>query len=310
MGNTIPFVFMQIRLRIILIFFGILLAVCCSQFVFSENQQLTFMLVTFLLFGVPHGSLDLFIDANSGRYEENRIVFIRYVATVAAYGILWYLLPEYALILFILITAFHFGEIDWIGNYTGLKHKWKYFLLGFCWILFLLSSHIQEAINIFDAITRRLVDKSIFIDFAHYAYFASIVVMFALYVFLYFNRKVSFPHPRLYYFSLLQQAFLFLLSSAMPLWFFFAFYFGIWHSVLSLDKIRIHMKKVNTLQEWFKLLKLAMPFSVLAWIGIVYFILLTSRMDDKPQMLSIVFIGLSVLTLPHLQIFTKLNSSK
>jgi Brp/Blh family beta-carotene 15,15'-monooxygenase len=265
------------------------------------------MLITFLIFGVPHGSLDLFIEGGMDEKKDKRKVFFRYVATVAVYGLVWYVLPEFALIVFIMITAFHFGEIDWVGEGSKLLNKSKYFVLGMCWILFLLSSHLQEALNVFDAITRRQVEKTVFIDLAQSAYVFSIAGMLGMFVFLYFDRRNAYSDPRLFYFALIQHLFLFILSNVMPLWFFFAFYFGIWHSVLSLDKIRKYIGMGNTLPQWMKLIKLSLPFSVLAWIGIVYFILLTSKMDDKAGMLSIVFIGLSVLTLPHLQIFTKLN---
>jgi uncharacterized membrane protein len=50
-----------------------------------------------------------------------------------------------------------------------------------------------------------------------------------------------------------------------------------------------------------------MPFSAMAWIGILYFIFLTVKSTDPTGMLSLVFIGLAVLTVPHLQVFTKLN---
>jgi uncharacterized membrane protein len=77
--------------------------------------------------------------------------------------------------------------------------------------------------------------------------------------------------------------------------------------VLSLDKIRAHFKLQSNWHDWSFLLKKAMPFSAMAWIGILYFIFLTVKSTDPSGMLSLVFIGLAVLTVPHLQVFTKLN---
>jgi hypothetical protein len=93
----------------------------------------------------------------------------------------------------------------------------------------------------------------------------------------------------------------------MPLWLSFAFYFGFWHSLLSFDKIRINFKIPNTLKGWGGLLFKAAPFSIMAWFGFAYITFLTLNSKDSSGVFTLLFISLSVLALPHLQVFTKLK---
>ena len=108
----------------------------------------------------------------------------------------------------------------------------------------------------------------------------------------------------------MQTAILLALAMTTPLWIFFGFYFGIWHSLLSLDKIRTCFGLKFTLSDWLQLLKKALPFSVMTWIGILYFIFLTQKSSDANGILSLVFIGLAVLTGPHLLVFTKMSKKQ
>lgn len=299
---------MQIVMRAWLLLAGALLMLAGQRILMHEREQVIFMVLSFVLFGIPHGALDLFIEKGLDGRMDLRKVFFRYVLMAALYIGLWYFNPPVALIIFILITAFHFGEIDWMGRRDGATRKLFYFLTGLCWILFLLSHHLEEALGIFDAITRRAVSKNLFSSFAGFLMPASLTGLVLLTAFSFFFRNALFLRSRHWYLVLAQQAALLLMALYTPLWIFFAFYFGIWHSLLSLDKIRSHFRLGNTLHDWLFLLRKALPFSVLAWLGILYFILLTSRIDDASGMLSLVFVGLAVLTVPHLHVFARLGN--
>jgi Brp/Blh family beta-carotene 15,15'-monooxygenase len=298
---------MQFPLRFSLLLLGVLISILSNFFFVEERFQLVFMIIAFILLGVPHGALDIYIEAGIDDKKDNRKIFIRYVIQAGLYIFLWFWQPAIALFIFILITAFHFGEIDWIGYASDRIKKIIYFLLGLCWIIFLLSLHVKTALNIFDSITRNQVTTDDFLKWANFLYPVSIAGMILIFGFLFINRVTYFLRPQHWWIAILQQTLLFIMAHFTPLWIFFTFYFGIWHSILSLDKIRAHLKLDADWKDWLFLLKKAMPFSVMAWIGILYFIFLTVKSTDTAGMLSLVFIGLAVLTVPHLQVFTKLN---
>lgn len=302
-----PFFTMQLSLRLLLLLAGIVFCALGQWLPLAEKSQLIIMIATFLLLGIPHGALDVYIEGGLNQENDHRKIFLRYVFTAVLYIALWYWQPGLALLIFILITAFHFGEIDWIGNTNDQQKKLAYFLLGLCWIILLLSHHLSTALGVFESITRNQINESRFLAWGKILYPISLVCMFLVYGYLFYQRRKYFSWTQYWYIAIFQQGVLLILAHLTPLWIFFAFYFGIWHSVLSLDKIRSHFKLNSSIQDWAFLLKKAMPFSAMAWIGILYFIFLTVKSTDPTGMLSLVFIGLAVLTIPHLQVFTKLN---
>ena len=63
----------------------------------------------------------------------------------------------------------------------------------------------------------------------------------------------------------------------------------------------------NSLIGWKKLLAKAMPYAVVAWTGILVFIYFSLGAWTIKEVLPLLFIGIAVLALPHLQVFTKIK---
>jgi uncharacterized membrane protein len=63
----------------------------------------------------------------------------------------------------------------------------------------------------------------------------------------------------------------------------------------------------NNFTGWKDLLIKAAPFSIMAWFGFAYITLSTLNSKDASGIFTLLFISLSVLALPHLQIFTKIK---
>jgi Brp/Blh family beta-carotene 15,15'-monooxygenase len=299
---------MQIKLRGYLLLFALVLFIVDTICQFSINTQISFLIFILILFGVPHGALDLYIDQHLHPSEKGQKIFlIKYLGNILAYALVWYFFPIIALIIFILITAFHFGEIDWMGNTHHLTHKIIYTLLGFSWILFMLTKNINFALDVFLTMGRSGIKKEEIIALAHTLYPYTIASILILHSLLFFFKNYFFEKNSLYYYSLLQAGVLISFVLFMPLWLSFAFYFGFWHSLLSFDKIRINFEIPNTLKGWGGLLFKAAPFSIMAWFGFAYITFLTLNSKDSSGVFTLLFISLSVLALPHLQVFTKLK---
>jgi Brp/Blh family beta-carotene 15,15'-monooxygenase len=236
-----------------------------------------------------------------------KLFLLKYIGNIIAYAIIWYLFPIAALVIFILITAFHFGEIDWMGKSNLLIHKIAYTLLGFFWILFMLTKNINFALDVFLTMGRSNIKKESIISLAQTLYPFTILSILILYFLLFLFKNFFFEKQQLFYYSLIQVAILLCFVLYMPLWLSFAFYFGFWHSLLSFDKIRINFRIPNTIAGWSGLLLKAAPFSVMAWFGFAYITFLTINSKDSSGVFTLLFISLSVLALPHLQVFTKLK---
>jgi len=299
---------MQIKLRLYLLLFALFLFLIDFFFVLNNSTQISFLIAVLILFGVPHGALDLYIDQHLHKSESNQKIFLlKYIANIIAYAVVWYFFPVAALVIFILITAYHFGEIDWLGRTDNGIQKMAYSVIGLLWILLLLSKNINFALQIFIRMERSAFNESQWTRLAHTIFPITLIGLALVYIILFFFKDYFFSKNKYFYYSLLQQIVLIIFAFYMPLWLCFAFYFGFWHSLLSFDKIRITFNMPNNFIGWKNLLIKAAPFSIMAWFGFVYITFLTLNSKDASGIFTLLFISLSVLALPHLQIFTKIK---
>jgi Brp/Blh family beta-carotene 15,15'-monooxygenase len=301
---------MQLRLRIILLLIGGLLIVINHLYPINFNNQVTLLLIVLFVLGIPHGALDFFIDKkiqNTQGMRHTLVFFGKYFSNMAIYALIWYYLPTLAILIFIALTAYHFGEIDWIGKAENKLHQLMYFLLGLSWILFLLSKNIHSAIEIFMLLGQSKIEAEKFYAIAKTIFPITQASLIIIHIILFFSWKFFFTKPINFFYAVIQIGCLNIINLALPLWLCFAFYFGIWHSILSFDKIRQEFDIQNTIKGWLSLLYMALPYSLLAWIGIGLFIKYALQTLDMAHFLPLLFIGIAVLALPHLQVFTKVK---
>ena len=95
----------------------------------------TASLVLILLFGIPHGAVDHKIHASTSGERNLRNYIIKYVLIALGYVVWWLLAPLHALVIFILLSSFHFGQ-ELLEDH---QYKGKNALIGLSWGLFILT---------------------------------------------------------------------------------------------------------------------------------------------------------------------------
>ena len=88
----------------------------------------------------------------------------------------------------------------------------------------------------------------------------------------------------------------------------FSFYLVVWHSVLSLNKIVFYLKNNNGYSEYI-ITKQILLYSTLAIGGIGLFGLTGFMFISSHAMAGYIFLGLAVLTAPHMQIMYDMYNS-
>jgi Brp/Blh family beta-carotene 15,15'-monooxygenase len=136
------------NISIVISFFGLWL----DSF-FSNQIQIILGFTLIFSFGILHGSNDLLLIENK-KTKKNTFIFFKkltlYVLIIFLSAILFYFMPLFALLLFIIVSAFHFGEQQWkelISFYPNWICNSISFAYGLFILLLLFIFHTSEVEN-------------------------------------------------------------------------------------------------------------------------------------------------------------------
>lgn len=99
------------------------------MFLPESNSLVQFALfgVILLSIGIPHGAIDhLISNPKIDRKGLGRFLLI-YLTLIAAYLSIWYFLPILALIAFLAMSAYHFGQSHFISENPPKQYSWLLF---------------------------------------------------------------------------------------------------------------------------------------------------------------------------------------
>ncbi len=294
-------------LRNILLIIGVIIAVT-QQYITTLNSDAYFLffIIGIIILGIPHGAADLLI-ANQHAQNESATFssikfFINYVGRLIAFAIILWAFPVIGNALFIAFAAYHFGETDLYKFNTSSKSG-KIFVLsyGLLIISVILLPHfetIKPLFLLFPSGQKNIVTIN-FIENNRYLILSIIGLLFFAATFIYFLLNKSFKYNNGNF--LLQLSILLVILFYLPMLIGFTFYFIIWHSILSLKNIIVFLQKDGTISSK-KIIKQICLYSALAMLGISIFGFTGFMFVNNNTMMVYIFLGLAVLTAPHMQI--------
>jgi beta-carotene 15,15'-dioxygenase len=273
---------------------------------FSNNVQIIVGFLLIFSFGILHGANDLLliqqIDIKNKSSSLIKLI-VYYITTVLLGALLFYKLPWLALVLFILVSAYHFGEQHW-QNIPQIFNKWIvqlfHLIYGLFILLLLFAFHAIEVQNIVFEITT-LTIKELQINLL-LKITSSLLLLFLIYFqwhSISLRKKVA---TELFY--ILVFGVLFFSSSLI--WG-FALYFVLWHSIPSIvDQINfLHGSfSFTNFIRYFKSALIYWLVSILA-IGILYLFL-----KDEKIFNAVFFSFLAAITFPHVIVIFKILGGK
>lgn len=252
-----------------------------------------FFVTGMLLVGIPHGAVDHLLEFKK---QTNIYMFIvKYVSIVLLYFLFWHFFSLLAIVLFIIYSAFHFGEseLQQIGKSPNtVKNFLVSFSLGLTILFFIITTHLQATVNLIAEING--LEFILTYNQSFFLYQTpSVIILSALLVgfALYFNKS-----------SLYILLIILLLSTTIPLLFAFGLYFICQHSVNAWQHILTELNIKNK-----ALLKKAFPFSFAAILLFVCFAVLTFSYNNETLKIlnSQFFIFLACISLPHVLLMHK-----
>ncbi|MBC8153781.1 MAG: Brp/Blh family beta-carotene 15,15'-dioxygenase [Bacteroidetes bacterium] len=274
--------------------------------------QLAFCVGLLLIAGIPHGALDHLIEQErsirQGKPFSLPFFILKYLLLIAAYGVGWLFFPVLSLVVFLLISAWHFGETD-LEHAPGTA-LWSLarFASGSFVLAFILLTHTTETTPILARIVQNDPQSLQIWQGAASQPAGVLVGLAALTLVLtataYRRQPIPVDGGRLGRLGLVL-----LLTWPLPLLPAFVLYFGGWHALSSFGTIRSYLRvSAFSRQSVWKLWLQSMPLTIAAFgfLGactIVWY-RYTPQFDPLPSL----FILLSTITLPHIQVMNKLNN--
>jgi hypothetical protein len=279
-----------------------------------QSIQILFFVSLILLTGIPHGALDHLIqeatDKKLNKVYDIKIFLLKYLLIMAGYGLAWFWFPGLSLLIFLLISAWHFGETD-LEKVPKNAIIWSMtrLIYGFYILSFILLTHINEVQPI---VVKMIGTQNTVLVFWNFINLNTKQILYLLglsfiTIFIVAQSKhlINFDKIRILRLSLI------LISSAwLPLLPAFALYFGGWHALCAFDNIHDYLRKDHpTLSFKFVYFK-TMPFTLLSIAFLCLFLWYCNRYTQQYDPFPILFIFISLITLPHLIIAHQMNHAE
>jgi Brp/Blh family beta-carotene 15,15'-monooxygenase len=302
-------------LRIVLLLSGSMLLLF-QQYILPVNNSTQFIIFLsgILVLGVPHGAADLLVatqNATSNKKSFSKFRFLAvYISRLFSFAAILWFFPLAGNLLFILFAAYHFGETDLYQFKTNsLSGKAFVIFYGLLILSVILLHHFEEVKPLLQQFSAGK-ENAVFInwlDANRYNIISVSGILFFTTTFIYFLQNNNTEAKDKGEFLIRFAIILFILFK-LPMLLGFTFYFVIWHSVLSLNNINTYLRKNNSYTKN-SIRRQIILYSLLAIGGIALFGLTGFMFINSNAMVSYLFLGLAVLTAPHMQIMHDMYNS-
>jgi len=279
----------------------------------SLELQIIFFGLGVILFGIPHGSLDHFIyhqERNEAiNFKSIARFLLFYVGFAILYAMLWMISVELSILLFILISAYHFGEMDLNGLSlkSSLNSRILFSLYGLLFLLnYLLFQFPQvEAILLgFPGFDEGQIEKLQFLYVYQNEVLIASVLLFVpiLIIYLYQSQQLGLVQIV----SILQLSVLMFIVFNLPILLGFGFYFNIWHAGLSMVEIKKFLGWENK-SYWFIYGKSWLTNGISFLMIAILFMIFKGNLE---RLLAIFFMSIAILTAPHMKVISVLFAKR
>ena len=270
-----------------------------------EAFELFLGFILIFTFGMVHGSNDIMIVDKLSKKTNSTFfkILSTYLIVVTAAILIFYFIPVLALVLFILFSAYHFGEQHWeevLSNLNLPLQKIFFFCYGLLILYMVFLFNVEAVIEIIYEITSLELNDIYASEVTQILF----VILFLITGKAVYKKQIAIKSVLRELFSLLVFAIIF--NSSSLIWG-FTIYFIFWHSIPSLlDQITFiygDLKKKSIL----KYVKAALPYWLISLVGIAVLFLI---FKDEKHFHSLFFAFIAAVTFPHAIVMLRMFSKK
>lgn len=269
------------------------------------------VVISVFLIGIPHGAIDHLVSSElfgTGKSIKGHMIFYSsYLFIMLLLGLIWIFIPIVGMILFLAISIYHFGQAD-MEDYLSTEKKsplWYIvrgaFLIGL--IIFpspnvtypIISSAMNVSLEQFDLITPSNKRALIFILILYGSFIIKSIL------------KREIPDLKIFIFESITLILLFIISGPLIG---FALYFALWHSSGHIVELQQFFQSKGRSLSIYTFYKMAAPFTLISILGLLILLYIQNILQVEEQFLTLMFILISVLTLPHMLIVDRMYDEK
>lgn len=268
-------------------------------------MQSQFMISMALVFtiGIAHGSVDNLLYLKKSNIKPLRF-YVGYLVLVGVYAVTWFVFPIFAVTLFLLISAYHFGQSQLTDCFkkNNLVHKLSYLLWGIALLAALLNIKYDEIFNLLNSYADLKVFSTVFNKtYIHYLHIGSTIGLLSLLIYFTVTKHLR---PGRAFFETFILIILNVSFFALPALLGFTLYFIFLHSLKVLEDEFNFLKGKGKLHTW-SFIKKLLPNTI---ISIAATLLIFAGVHFDYINLSYGFILLvliSSITFPHVFVMEK-----
>lgn len=287
--------------------FLLLLPLVLSNGEMSASNQLALCVPFILLLGIPHGAIDNRLFLRDKKIKNAHFIAL-YVAVIFLNIGLWLLFPLLAYGLFLIISAYHFGQSQFAQYFK--KPRFLHHTMAMSWGICVLSGliffnmsevhdimSIDENFNAFNVLHQKTITQIVF-------GLSSGLTLLILFFFL-FSKKISLN-------TVLKETFILFLIlfsfKVLPFLIGFTLYFVILHSIKVLQEEFTFLMLKKEIYSWKHFIALLAPLTILSLLGIAFvFISCHFEIISLSYGYCLMMI-ISSITLPHVFVMDRFYS--
>lgn len=293
---------------IYLVFIYLLFAVYTYFGEINFEYQIIGCFLLILLFGIPHGAIDHIVYKTQNNISNLKF-FSFYLSLIILYTVCWFIFPKWCLVMFLLLSSYHFGESQFSEfKFNSIPKKLTSILCGIIIISSLIYYNQTELVKLsnmyMDTQVFASIFKSPYIEILFY-FSGVLFLLFILFEFLFHSNKLDDLFTILFEMILIHVTF-YLFSVLIG----FTLYFIFLHSLKVLKQEYQFLKKNTSDLRPTNFVKMLLPFTGLSiFFLIIFYISIVIGLLNISTFLFLI-IGISVITLPHVFIMANFYNSK
>lgn len=277
-----------------------------------DSAALWIVVMSVLVIGIPHGAIDHIMAAElynlNQTLKDHLLFYASYLLVMIIVGALWIFLPVAGMAFFLIISIYHFGQADMEDFLIRREpiNRLFYIARGFLIIgLIVFSDPLTTYPIMADAMRIETIIFSEFMPSAGTSLWVIAVIYYFIAAVGIATNRID-DAPGFIVDSLLLTLFLLITGPLIG----FAIYFALWHSAGHINEMREFFEGRGKPLSVGNFYKKATPFTIVSIAGLALLLFINVQLNLENQFLSLMFILISVLTLPHMLIVEKMYEEK